>query len=271
MTSEERSAIDNGIWLCQSCGKEIDSDETYWTVERLRLEKEKAEIRARLDIGIKQKSHEAGFLIRVYAAAVVSFGMLLLIAFVVVKNEVPPNPSSAVRFRELSIYRVIPDPVGGVLNGATHDVHDSFVGVVLELKNESQRHTFEVQDLGFEGRVSFVPIEGGGIISRVQAFAAPAQVVGGFNLAPGSKGWAVVAFPFVHREEAGSALAGVSPRFEGDWSLVVDGAKVKVLPGSVAEGTVFVSKWREQIQDINLKLEPLMKTGGRRGAWERVE
>ena len=35
MTPEERSGIENGIWLCQSCAKKIDDDEAY---RRLRKE-----------------------------------------------------------------------------------------------------------------------------------------------------------------------------------------------------------------------------------------
>ena len=35
MTSEQRSDITNGIWLCQSCSKLIDTDETKYTVELL--------------------------------------------------------------------------------------------------------------------------------------------------------------------------------------------------------------------------------------------
>ena len=34
-TSEQRKSIENGIWLCQSCAKLIDSDERKYTVELL--------------------------------------------------------------------------------------------------------------------------------------------------------------------------------------------------------------------------------------------
>ena len=43
MTSAERSDISNGIWLCQSCSKLIDTDEEKYTVELLRSWKEVAE------------------------------------------------------------------------------------------------------------------------------------------------------------------------------------------------------------------------------------
>lgn len=43
MTSQERRDISNGIWLCQSCAKLIDSDETKYTVELLHQWKRKAE------------------------------------------------------------------------------------------------------------------------------------------------------------------------------------------------------------------------------------
>lgn len=46
MTPEQRSSIENGIWLCQICSKIIDSDEEKYTVEILKEWKEKAELRA---------------------------------------------------------------------------------------------------------------------------------------------------------------------------------------------------------------------------------
>lgn len=36
MTHEERKSINNGIWLCQTCSKIIDSDELKYTVEKLK-------------------------------------------------------------------------------------------------------------------------------------------------------------------------------------------------------------------------------------------
>jgi len=36
MTSDARSSIENGIWLCQTCAKLVDSDKGRYTVERLR-------------------------------------------------------------------------------------------------------------------------------------------------------------------------------------------------------------------------------------------
>jgi hypothetical protein len=43
MTQEQRRAIGNGIWLCQSCAKLIDSDLRRFTVEVLRDWRETAE------------------------------------------------------------------------------------------------------------------------------------------------------------------------------------------------------------------------------------
>ena len=43
MTSTERKSVRNGIWLCQSCSKLIDSDVNKYTVELLQSWKEKAE------------------------------------------------------------------------------------------------------------------------------------------------------------------------------------------------------------------------------------
>lgn len=43
MTSEERKSYNNGIWLCQSCSKLIDSDVDRFTVEEIRQWKRDAE------------------------------------------------------------------------------------------------------------------------------------------------------------------------------------------------------------------------------------
>lgn len=47
MTPEERKSIDNGIWLCDSCAKLIDSDEELYTVEMLKEWKKEAEAKQR--------------------------------------------------------------------------------------------------------------------------------------------------------------------------------------------------------------------------------
>lgn len=46
MTSEERSDISNGIWLCSNCAAMIDRDEDFFTKEILHLWKELAERKA---------------------------------------------------------------------------------------------------------------------------------------------------------------------------------------------------------------------------------
>lgn len=43
MTSEQRKSIDNGIWLCDSCAKMIDSDANQYPVELLKMWKSTAE------------------------------------------------------------------------------------------------------------------------------------------------------------------------------------------------------------------------------------
>ncbi|EGO8087649.1 HNH endonuclease [Enterococcus faecalis] len=43
MTSQERSGFDNGIWLCQSCSKLIDSDSVHFTTTLLKTWKKTAE------------------------------------------------------------------------------------------------------------------------------------------------------------------------------------------------------------------------------------
>lgn len=51
MTSDERMSISNGIWLCQSCSKLIDTDEVLYTVKLLHEWKRQAETRAMMLIG----------------------------------------------------------------------------------------------------------------------------------------------------------------------------------------------------------------------------
>jgi hypothetical protein len=60
LSSEERSAATNGIWLCQNHAKEIDDDEAAFTVARLMAWKEQAEITARAMLGRPIGGHAGG-------------------------------------------------------------------------------------------------------------------------------------------------------------------------------------------------------------------
>lgn len=51
MSEKERKSIDNGIWLCQSCAKLIDSDENKYTVKLIKLWKEETENIIRYNFG----------------------------------------------------------------------------------------------------------------------------------------------------------------------------------------------------------------------------
>lgn len=57
LTSQERKSYDNGIWLCQSCSKLIDSDVDRYTVDKLKKWKEISEEMAILDM---EESGECG-------------------------------------------------------------------------------------------------------------------------------------------------------------------------------------------------------------------
>jgi hypothetical protein len=50
LTAEQRGSVDNGIWLCQSCGKLVDNDELRYTVAGLRDWKRVAEASAARDL-----------------------------------------------------------------------------------------------------------------------------------------------------------------------------------------------------------------------------
>ena len=50
MTAQERKSFENGIWLCQSCSKLIDSDVHRYTVDKLKKWKELSEQMAVLEL-----------------------------------------------------------------------------------------------------------------------------------------------------------------------------------------------------------------------------
>ncbi|MBR1633631.1 MAG: HNH endonuclease [Lachnospiraceae bacterium] len=50
MTAEERKSFENGIWLCQSCSKLIDSDVKRYTIDTLKTWKDISERMAVLDL-----------------------------------------------------------------------------------------------------------------------------------------------------------------------------------------------------------------------------
>jgi hypothetical protein len=52
LTSSERAGSGNGVWLCETCGKVVDSDVPKYTVELLQRWKAEAEERARLHLGV---------------------------------------------------------------------------------------------------------------------------------------------------------------------------------------------------------------------------
>jgi hypothetical protein len=58
LTPRQRKSFDNGIWLCQTCGKAVDSDKSVHTVAQLRGWKGRAEREARTRLGVtKSNSH----------------------------------------------------------------------------------------------------------------------------------------------------------------------------------------------------------------------
>jgi HEAT repeat protein len=50
LSSEERRSIENGMWLCQNCGKLIDNDEQKYSVDLLRSWKREAEQQAQSEV-----------------------------------------------------------------------------------------------------------------------------------------------------------------------------------------------------------------------------
>ncbi len=56
LTSQQRKSGDNGIWLCQTCGKAVDSDESTHTVDQLLGWKSRAEQMARMRLGVTKSN-----------------------------------------------------------------------------------------------------------------------------------------------------------------------------------------------------------------------
>jgi hypothetical protein len=59
LSAEQRRSIENGIWLCQNCGKLVDSDSTAYSVALLRTWKTRAEENAKADLEGIQSRDEA--------------------------------------------------------------------------------------------------------------------------------------------------------------------------------------------------------------------
>lgn len=57
MTSDERSSIENGIWLCKNCARKIDNDPDKYSVSLLKEWKRKAIESALAELGQKLPSH----------------------------------------------------------------------------------------------------------------------------------------------------------------------------------------------------------------------
>ncbi len=51
LTPEQRKSLENGIWLCQNCGKLIDSDEPAYTVSQIKEWKRQAEEESSKNLG----------------------------------------------------------------------------------------------------------------------------------------------------------------------------------------------------------------------------
>jgi hypothetical protein len=75
LSSEERKSIENGMWLCQNCGKLIDSDEQKYSVEVLMSWKSEAEQKAQLEVekSISPSSSRAPICFKLYLDSVVSY------------------------------------------------------------------------------------------------------------------------------------------------------------------------------------------------------
>jgi hypothetical protein len=56
MSSEKRSSIDNGVWMCYTHGKQVDTDDNRFSISMLKKWRELAEFRAQwiLDYGIEK-------------------------------------------------------------------------------------------------------------------------------------------------------------------------------------------------------------------------
>lgn len=67
LTAQQRASQENGIWLCQTCAKVVDSDLSRFTKELLKSWKRQAELRAEEDIGAVKSAEPIAVLERVLA------------------------------------------------------------------------------------------------------------------------------------------------------------------------------------------------------------
>ncbi len=54
-TKAQRISADNGLWMCETCGKLVDSDESGHTVTELREWKQSAESKAKAELGLASR------------------------------------------------------------------------------------------------------------------------------------------------------------------------------------------------------------------------
>lgn len=59
LTPEQRKGVDNAVWVCQTCGKLVDNDDSRFTVAELRRWKLAAEARALTEIGVPDAARTA--------------------------------------------------------------------------------------------------------------------------------------------------------------------------------------------------------------------
>jgi len=191
MTREERSSIDNGIWLCQTCAKLIDSDESKYSPELLRKWKEQHEALVAKELvnpgSIKKEFVEA--VPKVTAKVLVDAGLNADKVHLILGDL---HESSKQKNDRLA--RFLNNYVGKELNGVPpiwrgliagfpiigQDIDSQSLNDLAELVKEVHPYLSNELRGEYHRRVQSILI---GILAEVQAFLNDSARVGGLPLA----------------------------------------------------------------------------------------
>lgn len=145
ITKQERSSINNAIWLCQSCAKLIDSDPTKYTIEILKDWKERSEDETEFEFTKKKRPSNT-----------VEFNEILELMPTLI-NEIKTDLESNPLFREFILQRK-----GWIYNSRRkdffvyyYDDHENLDAKIMLLENNGL-----VKDITYNNTKRYVISEG---------------------------------------------------------------------------------------------------------------
>ena len=192
MTSRERSSIENGIWLCQTCAKLIDSDEVKYSPAVLRkwkVEHETLISKEQLKPEVMKKAFLEAFPKKVTAKSLVDAG------FIPEKvHKILEAQDKASQQKNGRLVKFLNSYVGKELDGVPpvwraliagfpiigHDIGSKSLIQLAELAREMHPYLSKEVRKEYHKRVQPILI---GILAEVQAFLDDSARVGGLPLA----------------------------------------------------------------------------------------